>query len=404
MRMNQTLRDEERLGADWILGINIDVRELAAHAQFALLHKQTPIAVLANIVGGIVLFTGLSQAISRNSLSLWFAILVLFNLARYFLDNRFLAPTLSQEKVTWGRRYYLLMVFGSGLIWGTAGLLFFLPEQTEYGIFLALVLIGITAGSTGLLSFHRFAFPLFMVPTVTPLGAQLLLNGEGLIVLVVGLSIPVYFIILALLSNEIYNMSQQSIVGQIEQKRLAHIDHLTNMPNRRAFETYLNEEWRRGTRNHDPLSLIIADIDDFKHFNDHYGHAAGDQVLMALANFLQRQVRRAADMAARIGGEEFAVILPGVPLDKAQDLALKMRENLRSGLPGNLNRQVGAVTLSFGVASCMPTIDSSLDELIECADRALYEAKRNGKDRVEVAATDGCITGILSTVTPLHPV
>lgn len=404
MRMNQTLRDEEQSGAEWILGINTDIRELAAHEQFVLLHNQTPIAVLANIVGGIVLFTGLSQAIPRESLTLWFAVLVLFNLTRYVLDSRLLAPTFSPEKIVRGRRYYLLVVFGSGLIWGAAGLLYFLPEQIEYEIFLALVLIGITAGSTALLSFHRFAFPLFMVPAIAPLGVQLLLNGSGLIVLVVGLSLPVYFIILTLLSHQIYNISQQSIVGQIEQKRLAHIDHLTNMPNRRAFETYLNEEWRRGTRHHNPLSLIIADIDDFKHFNDHFGHAAGDQVLMALSNFLQRQVRRAADMAARIGGEEFAVILPSTPLEKARDLALTMRERLRTDLPGDINRQLGAITLSFGVASCMPTVDGSLNELIECADRALYDAKHKGKDRVEVSAPESCSIERRSTVTPLRPV
>lgn len=404
MRMNQTLQDEERSGAKWILGIDTDIRVLASHAQFDLLLKQSPITVLANTVGGIVLFTGLSQAVSRGNLTIWFTVLVLFNLVRYFLDSRFLAPTLIPEKIVRGERYYLLMVFGSGLIWGTAGLLFFLPEQVEHGLFLALVLIAITAGSTALLSFHRFAFPLFMIPAITPLSMQLLLSGEGLIVLVVGLSIPIYFVIMALLSNEIYNVSQRSIIGQIEQKRLAHIDHLTNMPNRRAFETYLNEEWRRGTRHHNPLSLIIADIDDFKHFNDHYGHAAGDQVLMALSNFLQQQVRRAADMAARIGGEEFVIILPSTPLEKARELALMMRERLRTELPGDISQQLGAITLSFGVASCMPTVEGSLNELIECADRALYDAKHKGKDRVEVAAPESGINERRSTVTPLRPV
>ncbi len=161
------------------------------------------------------------------------------------------------------------------------------------------------------------------------------------------------------------------------------IDGLTGIANRRTFDAGLAEEWARTRRQKQPLSLIMADIDHFKHYNDQYGHQAGDRCLQQVARCLRDSLHRAGDLAARYGGEEFAVILPGLGPDEARAVAEKLRQNVEAlGLahdsPGGLDR----VTVSLGVASVRPDTDATSADLVARADQALYRAKRDGRNRV----------------------
>ncbi len=160
-------------------------------------------------------------------------------------------------------------------------------------------------------------------------------------------------------------------------------DELTKIYNRRYFNEQIDKEWKRMLRHHENLSLIILDVDYFKHYNDSLGHQAGDLCLAKIANCLADSSRRAGDLVARYGGEEFTVLLPGTDLQGAQQVANNIK-NLVSNL--NLthpNSDVAKkVTVSMGVACMVPLMGCSYERLIRFADQALYEAKHGGRNKI----------------------
>lgn len=167
-------------------------------------------------------------------------------------------------------------------------------------------------------------------------------------------------------------------------ERLAAIDGLTEIPNRRQFDNVLEREWGRSHRNKNPLSLLMVDIDYFKNFNDAYGHTSGDECLRQVARAISGSVNRTSDLVARYGGEEFAVILPETTLSSAVKIAEQIRENVESLQIYHCGSQVSDyVTLSLGVATIIPTPETSPNHLIEMADRLLYQAKTNGRNQVQ---------------------
>jgi len=171
-----------------------------------------------------------------------------------------------------------------------------------------------------------------------------------------------------------------------ELRRLAALDGLTGIANRRRFDEAAHVEWQRGRRQRTPLALLLCDVDHFKQYNDHLGHPAGDLCLKKMAAVLTGQLKRPADLAARYGGEEFALLLPNTDLAGA----LRVGEACRAGLEQLALPHPGAprgfVTMSMGVACIVPGGDDTLEVLIARADAALYEAKRNGRNCVNPAS------------------
>jgi diguanylate cyclase (GGDEF)-like protein len=169
-------------------------------------------------------------------------------------------------------------------------------------------------------------------------------------------------------------------------ERLSFLDGLTNIANRRRFDEFLDAEWRRCLRSGQPLSLVLADIDFFKAYNDTYGHEAGDEILKKVAGALAATVSRPADLVARYGGEEFVVVLPVTDESGAQYLAERLRSAVEAlGIPHAKSAAGAHVTLSVGVATVVPARETSAASLVETADGALYTAKRGGRNRVIVA-------------------
>ncbi len=162
-------------------------------------------------------------------------------------------------------------------------------------------------------------------------------------------------------------------------------DALTGLANRRRFDERLQEEWARALREGAPLSLLMVDVDHFKKFNDQYGHPAGDVCLQSVAKVLAAEARRPADLAARYGGEEFALLLPNTDAAGCTRIGERIRCALReAGMPHPRNLPSGVVTLSLGGAMSRPGTERSAGHasLMEAADRALYSAKRGGRDRL----------------------
>ncbi|MHB8908004.1 MAG: diguanylate cyclase domain-containing protein [Syntrophales bacterium] len=164
---------------------------------------------------------------------------------------------------------------------------------------------------------------------------------------------------------------------------MAKIDPLTGLANRRKFDEALEGEWNRCLRQRTPLSLIMADVDHFKGYNDAFGHKAGDQRLCLIAGAMKRHARRAGDLAARYGGEEFILLLPNLDAASAFNLAEAIRNSGKNLAKDgeDSQRPDEEITISFGVATTVPEEGGRPDSLIVDADRALYEAKRRGRNR-----------------------
>ena len=166
-------------------------------------------------------------------------------------------------------------------------------------------------------------------------------------------------------------------------RKLAFLDGLTGVFNRRYFDQQLNLEWARAGRSGEPLSLILLDVDHFKQFNDHYGHQAGDDCLRQIAQTLKTSLRRPADLVARYGGEEFACILPNTPFDDAMALAQDLERSLRALRIAHTPSDVDTVvTASLGVATRDQGAQGDAGALVGLADQELYHAKQAGRGRV----------------------
>lgn len=196
---------------------------------------------------------------------------------------------------------------------------------------------------------------------------------------------PIHF---AVLRQRVRRLIQQAKlyhkleIANRELQRLAALDGLTGLANRRRFDEYLEAQWQHLTTDNLPLSLILCDIDFFKKYNDTYGHQAGDACLRQVADALRFCAKHSADLVARYGGEEFAVILPNTPAADAAQVAEEMRRVVSAlEIPHVQSAVSQHVTLSLGVACIYPTPDTSGTMLIAAADAALYQAKAAGRDR-----------------------
>ena len=160
------------------------------------------------------------------------------------------------------------------------------------------------------------------------------------------------------------------------------VDSLTGLFNRRAFEKKINEEFERSKRYHNPLSVLLLDIDNFKMINDSYGHHGGDAALVKISETFRERTRQ-SDFPSRYGGEEFVLILPETDQDSALQVASKIHDSIRTSAFGTATRPF-ALTVSIGVSSTSARFYSDWRELVDDADRALYIAKNSGKDRIEI--------------------
>lgn len=238
----------------------------------------------------------------------------------------------------------------------------------------------------GLVRFVRSGSPLLLALAVLVVALLVLrrnfgLGAAGIVVAVLGYG----------LRSTLSQVHQSETEDALRDDRtrfaeLAMRDSLTGVPNRRAFEEALEREWRLALRSQRTISLLLVDIDLFKQYNDRYGHLAGDACLRRVAEVLQQALRRPADLLARYGGEEFVLILPTTPGTGAREVAARLCKRVNQLGVRHDDSPTRNLTISVGVASLVPTEGMEPDALISAADRALYTAKRKGRNRVELAA------------------
>ncbi len=169
-------------------------------------------------------------------------------------------------------------------------------------------------------------------------------------------------------------------------EKIAYIDSLTGVSNRRYFEEKFEDEWKRLTRDNTSMSVIMVDVDYFKHYNDTYGHQQGDKCLQQVAQAISAAVKRPGDFVARYGGEEFVVILPNTPIEGALKVAENIRRQIEAlEIPHTTSAVSNWVTSSLGVASSHCSNQSNPEMLLQAADMALYNAKKAGRNRVKTS-------------------
>jgi len=166
-------------------------------------------------------------------------------------------------------------------------------------------------------------------------------------------------------------------------ERLGLMDPLTGIPNRRCFDNHLAVEWGRAIREKQPISFMMMDVDKFKSYNDTYGHPQGDTLLRAVAKIIASEAKRPSDMAVRLGGEEFGLLLANTDLQRAVGIAEKIRANVEAKqIPTSDGKTMTSTTISIGVVSTVPNMGESMGEFIARADEYLYTAKNTGRNRI----------------------
>jgi len=173
-------------------------------------------------------------------------------------------------------------------------------------------------------------------------------------------------------------LAEQRVAG------LANQDGLTGLANRRRFDEFFDEEWRRSMRLDQNFALILFDVDNFKNFNDKYGHLKGDECLRKIGGAIQQFARRPGDLVARYGGEEFAIILGNTSVEHAVEVSDMVRKAIHDlAIPHAYSTERGIVTVSGGIVACSPSPESALTQqhLVQAADEKLYASKEGGRDR-----------------------
>lgn len=354
-----------------------EVDTKAEHLRLIL--NQSTFVLLGNYAAGLTVLIGSWEKADAGILITWSVLLAGFSTLRALIGRRFVPDQMSPEEVDRWEKRLLASTLLSGVLWGSAGYLLYVPGELDHNFFLAVPIIGLGAAAVTAYSYHRIAYPLYFVPAVTPLLLNLVQEPSAS-AKAIALITPFYFLMMYLLSQRIYRATHLAVLSGFANRHFANHDYLTGIANRRAFQEALEKEWARALRTEKPLSLLITDIDDFKQCNDTYGHSIGDKVLEAIALMILYRVRKSIDTPARIGGEEFAVILPETTLADAcliaEDIRMRAHE-IRS----DDGIEIPAVTLSVGVGCLVPDAEGSPSILFNRADQALYRAKLEGKDR-----------------------
>jgi diguanylate cyclase (GGDEF)-like protein len=196
------------------------------------------------------------------------------------------------------------------------------------------------------------------------------------------------FHLIALFPASLMSMERKRLADELQRTnerlaRLASLDGLTNIANRRGFDDRFAQEWNRAVRYREPLALAMIDLDNFKQYNDLYGHFAGDRCLRAVADTLAQQVQRPEDFVARFGGEEFALLLPHTSAEGAFNVVERIREAILALQIDHKGNPWNWVTASVGYSVVIPTHSDGQSGLLQLADAALYQAKSKGRNRVE---------------------
>lgn len=324
------------------------------------------------------------HTLSGPAVAAWLGTHIGITIGRVLLARRFSRQRIPEARLVEWRNYYVNAALVTGLAWGIGSVLLVYDAGHVQQLLTWLVLsAAVLVEFAALAPLGRVFSWLLTAALIAPVGLSLL-GPQPMPAAAGGLLLLAFSSGLA--GAELHRTYLDGLALQLEFARLARFDQLTGLANRRHFDETVAGEWQRALRQNSELALIIFDVDEFKRYNDHFGHPGGDTCLRRLAAAVRKLIHRHGDLVARLGGEEFAILLPMTPASGAGALADLLRqtiENLR--LPHAPGASHPVVTISAGVASLRPHGGLKSDDLIQAADAALYQAKSAGRNRVMTA-------------------
>ncbi len=349
------------------------------------LKKRSTIGIAFYLIISVVVLTTGDYYKQYPEFSLFFfganTFICLFRLLHVLVSDR---RDIFSEKLN--NIIFFASVIITAMIWGF-GFAWFMNQTEEYEarLLMAICTAGLCAGGvTAFMPERRLAIA-FNISILFPAFISMCVLQSNISLAAVIFLYSIYLTLVTIRGNNEYwdALENEYMLKRksYDLERLSNTDTLTNLYNRRYFNEIYEFEWKRATRNGDSLSIIICDIDHFKNINDTFGHLAGDEYLKTTAEILKSVFKRELDIVARYGGEEFVVLLSGTDADTAFEMAEKARSRLESARVVYKDESVSA-TISIGIMSCNPSFIDNREAIISKADRALYQAKKDGRNLV----------------------
>lgn len=370
---------------DESLGLAVRVRADKLH----LLYHQSFPAVYVSVIMALLLCQALWGQAQHGLLVGWLAAICISSVIRYMLFrvHRRRKPT-GLQILDW-ELPYAVTLFVPSFVWGFGVLWIMIESSLLYQVVAFIFLLGMAGGAISLYSARRYMAVGAMASVLLPATVWFLLRGQA-IETSLGVASVVFMGVLMRTSTVLttalggnFRLAHRLAAAKQSAEQMAHTDVLTGLDNRRAFFEHGQTLVNYCERNRLPLCIVMIDADHFKQINDNYGHSVGDAVLRNLATQLKRSLRK-SDVCGRMGGEEFAMLLPDTPLAEATALAERFCQSYAAA-PMNIEGVEVANTVSIGVASD----GYDIDHLLHCADEALYRAKAAGRNCVVSQAAQG---------------
>ncbi len=359
-----------------------DLSVLAQSDKLQLLYHQSFPAIFISLFNAVLLTALLWSAQDHQLLLTWFGILSATAMVRIMLFTRYRkAAPHGADILHWEKPFFITLILSS-LVWGIGCVLIMPADSPVHHAIIFYFLIGMSGGAISVYSAHRMMTLATIAAVLLPVTGYSLVTGDFIFT---GMAVGalVFFLsairatkVLGFALHQNFLMTHQLKFSKEEAERLARVDDLTSLFNRRAFYEYGEVLANNSQRSKDELAMILMDLDDFKNINDRFGHAAGDVALKQIGQILLQRLRK-SDIFARIGGEEFGMLLPQTPLGKAAQLAEELRQAIES-TPVKFENETFTITASFGVTSGVGDIDT----LVRQADLTMYQSKNAGRNAV----------------------
>jgi len=380
-----------------------------------MLHRnQTQSWIISILASAIIAYLSLDSNNTAGGIT-WWLIFVAITLFRTWNTHQFCQAYADNKHINyrhWFNRFFATTII-AGIAWCAGGFVVGRYLEPLEQVYIFIVLIGVGAAAIPFLGVMKRVALSFQAVSTIPyvIYISLSLEERGTVLLFM-FTLYMAAIIASIrrmdlnltesmslqykntqMVDSLSKSNQQLQNANEKLETLSLEDALTQLHNRRYFEMQLKSEWKRESREHKILTLMVIDIDYFKLYNDTYGHAEGDVCLKAVARILQDCIHRPADIIARIGGEEFVVMLPDVGVDGALTLAKQMQHQLHlASLTHATSPLSENVTVSMGIASVVPDENSTALSLFKAADKALYKAKSKGRNQVVVGEIELALT------------
>lgn len=422
--------------------MSTDIHQLLERRKIEVLLDQAPVAITSGCVAAFISALIFWKTEAHQVILAWLGIYLLVFGLRYWLITRFNRIPIDKRDYNGVLSMHISFSVAAGLLWSILGIYVLDTLTIDDSIIIVLLVGGMVAGIVATNSVLLKTYFAFSLPASLPVIVYLLASDDSSRMPIMGAMLATFVLFVSFSAIRLNRLVVKSLAFQFDNLQLLEelekeknqvsrlasnlefdlarrkkteeqlkvekekaeqlaqsllamstLDGLTGIPNRRHFDSIIAKEWNRASRTSSPISLIMCDIDNFKSYNDNYGHQKGDNCLIRIALLLQEHARREGDLAARYGGEEFVIILPATSLGNATEIAEQMRLAIEElSIKHRFSTSENIVTASFGVATIVPRPDQQPRILISRADKALYAAKQQGRNCV-VSASPSLHTG-----------